>query len=106
MADQLSVHRNPGRNNRAIPFVVVVQSNRFRSAPRRVVVPLVAAEEFGLADSDVGPHFMIGDSEVVLAPLQITHVPDHVLGPAVGSLASEDTRIIRALDAVLNRAWR
>jgi hypothetical protein len=49
---------------------------------------------------------VIGDKEVVLAPLQITHVPFDVLGPAVGSLASEDTRIIRALDAVLSRAWR
>jgi toxin CcdB len=103
MTDQLSVHRNPGRNNRVIPFVVVVQSNRFRSSPRRVIVPLVAAEEFGRADSDVGPHFMIGDREVVLAPLQITHVPHHVLGPSIGSLASEDTRIIRALDALLRR---
>jgi toxin CcdB len=89
-----------------VPFVAVVQSNRLRSAPRRVVVPLVAAEEFGLADSDVGPHFMIGDREVVLAPLQITHVPDHVLGPSVGSLANENTRVIRALDAVLSRTWR
>jgi len=106
MTDQFSVHRNPGRNSRAVPFVVVVQSNRFRNAPRRVVVPLVAAEEFGRADSDVGPHFVIGDREVVLAPLQITHVPDHVLGSSVGSLAGEDTRVIRALDALLGRAWR
>jgi toxin CcdB len=106
MTDQLSVHRNPGRNSRVVPFLIVVQSNRFRSAPRRVVVPLLAAEEFGLADSDVGPHFMIGDREVVLAPLQITHVPLDVLGPSVGSLASEDTRIIGALDAMLSRAWR
>jgi toxin CcdB len=106
MTDQLSVHRNPGRNSRAMPFVVVVQSNRFRSAPRRVVVPLVAAEEFGLAESDVGPHFMISDREVVLAPLQITHVPHRVLGPSVGSLVGEETRIVRALDALLSRAWR
>jgi toxin CcdB len=106
MTDQLSVHRNPGRNSRVVPFLIVVQSNRFRSAPRRVVVPLLAAEEFGLADSDVGPHFVIGGREVVLAPLQITHVPHDVLGPAVASLASEDTRVIGALDAMLSRAWR
>jgi hypothetical protein len=31
MSDQLDVHRNPGRNQRAIPFVVVIQSNRFRA---------------------------------------------------------------------------
>jgi toxin CcdB len=73
---------------------------------RRVVVPLVAAEEFGLADSDVGPHFMISGQEVVLAPLQITNVPRDVLGPSVTSLVSEDGRIVNALDALLSRAWR
>jgi toxin CcdB len=106
MPDQLSVHRNPGRNHEAIPFVVVVQSNRFRNSARRVIVPLVAAEEFGLADSDIGPHFVIGDREVVLAPLQITNVPSNVLGPSLMSLSSEDSRIVNALDALLSRAWR
>jgi toxin CcdB len=106
MPDQLSVHRNPGRNKGVVPFVVVVQSNRFRNSVRRVVVPLVAAEAFALADSDVGPHFMIGDREVVLDPLQITNVPRDLLGPAVGSLTSEESRVINALDALLSRAWR
>ena len=106
MPDQLSVHRNPGRNHQAIPFVVVVQSNRFRNSARRVIVPLVPAEEFGLADNDIGPHFVIGDREVVLAPLQITNVPSNVLGPSLMSLASEDSRIANALDALLSRAWR
>jgi len=106
MTDQLSVHRNPGRNHRVIPFVVVVQSNRFRDSARRVVVPLVAAEEFGLPDSDVGPHFVIGDRTVVLAPLQITNVPCDVLGPSVASLGGDDSRVVNALDALLSRAWR
>jgi toxin CcdB len=106
MSDQLSVHKNPGRNKSAIPFVVVVQSNRFHDAVRRVIVPLVAAEEFKLADSDVGPHFVISDREVVLDPLQITNVPRDALGPSIASLASEDTRVVSALDALLSRAWR
>jgi len=106
MPDQLSVHRNPGRNKDVIPFVVVVQSNRFRNSVRRVIVPLVAAEAFALADSDVGPHFMIGGKEVVLDPLQITNVPRDLLGPPVASLANEDNRVINALDALLSSAWR
>lgn len=106
MPDQLSVHRNPGRNRRVIPFVVVVQSNRFRDSARRVVVPLLSAREFGLADSDIGPHFVIDGQDVVLDPRQITHVPRDVLGASVASLASEDTRIIYALDILLSRAWR
>jgi toxin CcdB len=105
-SDQLSVHRNPGRNRLAIPFVIVVQSNRFRNSARRVIVPLVDAEAFGVAESDVGPGFVIDDRRVVLAPLQITNVANDALGPSIMSLASEDVRIINALDALLSRAWR
>ena len=104
MTDRLSVHRNPGRSRQVIPFVVVVQSNRFRASARRVVVPLLSAEEFGLPDSDIGPHFVIEGRRVVFDPRQITHVPRDVLGPSVGSLASEDARIVNALDAMLSRA--
>src|SRR3984957_9516498 len=100
MPDQLSVYRNPGRSLRVIPFVVVVQCNRFRNSGRRVVVPLVAAEEFGIADSDVGPHFRVEERTVVLAPLQITNVPSAALGPSIASLVSEESRIINALDAI------
>jgi toxin CcdB len=96
MPEQLDVHHNPGRNRRAVPFVVIVQSNRFRLSVRRVVVPLVAAEAFGQADSDFGPHCVIEDPRVVLDPLQITNLPRDLLGPPVLSLAGEDTRIINA----------
>ncbi len=106
MTDQLSVHRNPGRNHRVIPFVVVVQSNQFRGSARRVIVPLLSAEEFGLPDSDIGPQFVIADQRVVFDPRQITNVPRNLLGPSVASLASEDTRIVNYLDMMLSRAWR
>jgi len=106
MPDQLDVHRNAGRNKRNIPFVVVVQSNRFRSISRRVVVPLIVAAEFGRTDNDIQPHFVIAGAEVVLAPLLITNVPADVLGLAVASLVKEETRIVNAMDALLSRAWR
>jgi toxin CcdB len=98
MPDQLDVHRNPGRNKSVIPFVVVVQSNQFREASRRVVVPLVAASAFGSPDGDVGPHFVIDGRTVVLDPLQITNVPGDVLGHSVASLTGEGDRVMRALD--------
>lgn len=101
MSDQFNVHRNPGRTRSVVPFVVVVQSNRFSNAAHQVVVPMVAAEAFGLADSDVGPHFMIGDRKVVLAPLQITNVPSDVLGAPVAA-----ERIMNALEVLLSRARR
>jgi toxin CcdB len=106
MPDQLDVHRNPGRNKSVIPFVVVVQSNQFREAVRRVVVPLVVASAFGSPDSDVGPHFVIDSRTVILDPLQITNVPGDVLGPPVASLTGQGERVMRALDILLSRAWR
>jgi hypothetical protein len=69
-------------------------------------VPLMAAEAFGLPESDVGPHFTVDGREAVLDPLQITNVPRDVLGPPVGSLIGEDVRVIRALDVLLSRDWR
>jgi toxin CcdB len=105
MSDQLSVHRNPGRNKTVLPFVVVVQSNRFRTSGRRVVVPLVVAGAFRAPDSDVGPHFVIEGQEVVLDPLQITNVPRDALGPSVASLVGEEERVVGALDILLSRAW-
>lgn len=106
MPDQFGVHRNPGRNRLVIPFVVVVQSNRFRDSAQRVVVPLVAAAEFGTIDSDIGPQFVIEGKTVVLAPLQIANVPRDLLGPEIASLAAEDRRIVNALDALLCTARR
>jgi toxin CcdB len=106
MPDQLDVHRNPGRNRRTVPFVVVVQSNRFRASARRVVVPLVAADALGQADSDITPHFLIEGQRVVLDPLQIASLPRDLLGPPVMSLVNEEARVINAMDALLSRAWR
>jgi hypothetical protein len=49
---------------------------------------------------------MIENTEVVLAPLQITHVPQTAPRPPVGSLTGEDDRIINASDSLLSRVWR
>ena len=89
-----------------MPFVVVVQSNRFRTSSQRVVVPLMDARAFKFPDSDIAPHFLVGRRTVVLDPLRITNVPVRVLGEAITSLADEDARIINALDTLISRAWR
>lgn len=89
-----------------MPFVVIVQSNRFRASSHRVVVPLMDAKRFKFPDSYVAPHFVVEHREVVLDALRITNVPVRVLGAAVASLAEQDGRIFNALDTLLSRAWR
>ena len=106
MPDQFDVHVKPGATNAVMPFVVIVQSNRFRSSSQRVVAPLLDAKSFKLPDSDVAPHFLVRLRDVVLDPLRITNVPARVLGVAIASLAEEDARIVNALDILLSRAWR
>ncbi|MBO1077062.1 CcdB family protein [Roseomonas marmotae] len=106
MPQQFGVFRNPGRNKAVIPYVLVVQSNRFRHSGRRVVVPLISARSFAPPESDIGPRFIIGGEGVVLDPLQVTNVPAAVLGDPVASLEQEEERIVRALDVMMSTAWR
>ncbi|HEV2673117.1 MAG TPA: CcdB family protein [Aliidongia sp.] len=102
---QFDVHRNIGPQKRDLPFVVVVQSRRFDSSGRRVVVPLTPAAGISFAEGRLNPTFEVEDRLVVLHPLLIVSIALDQLGPKVGSLATEGNRIIAALDLVVSRAW-
>lgn len=98
---QFDVHRNPGRTRAAIPFVLVVQGDRWKDRADRVVVPLVLADEVEYRDPTLNPDFTIDGTAVILNPLQMATIPTRVLGPVVGSLDGEHIRIIAALDAMI-----
>jgi len=98
---QFDVHRNPGRTKAAIPFLLVVQSDRWEERPDRVVVPLVLASEVRYRDRTLNPEFIIDGTAVLMNPLQIVTIPTKVLGPAVGSLDSEHIQVIAALDSLI-----
>lgn len=98
---QFDVHRNPGRTRAAIPFVLVVQGDRWKDRADRVVAPLVLASEVGYRDTTLNPDFTIDGMAVILNPLQLATIPTRVLGPAVGSLDGEHIRVIAALDAMI-----
>jgi toxin CcdB len=101
---QFDVHRNRGGNRDSIPYVVVVQSTLFDNYRRRVVVPLVKASAVGkIANPRFNPTFKIGNSTVVLHPLETVSVAVENLGKPVGSLAPEADRIIGAMDELLLR---
>lgn len=97
---QFDVHRNPGRTKTAIPFVLVVQSDRWESRPDRVVIPLVLASEVGYHDRALNPEFVVDGVAVLMNPLQVATIPTRLLGPAVGSLDSRHNQIITALNAL------
>ena len=103
---QFDVHRNPGRNRDAIPFVVVVQSAVFDDFRRRVVVPLVRKSHLQkIHHARFNPTFVIEGVPVVLHPLKVVSAPLDGLGEPVASLADQGGRIVDALDELLTRAY-
>lgn len=109
MTAQFDVYRNPGKNRTAIPYVVIVQSRYFEKSRRRVVVPLVSAEELNkttrLPTSALNPVFTIEGIRVIFNPLEIVSVPVESLAEWVATLADENDAIIAAMDELLSRAW-
>ena len=105
---QFDVHRNPGRNAAAIPFVVVVQSASFDRLDRRIVVPLVLEDFFDrrarLVHAAAIPSFTVEGIKVVFNPFDMVSVEAKKLGLVASNLAAEGDTIIKALDEVFSRA--
>lgn len=105
---QFDVHRNPGRNPVAIPFVVVVQSAAFDRLGRRLVIPLLAqggaGERVKVPHSDATPCVVVEGHPLVLNPFEMVSVEANRLGQKVTSLAEHGDLIIAALDEVFSRA--
>jgi toxin CcdB len=103
---QFDVHRNPGRNRAAIPYVVIVQSSFYVKTKRRVVVPLVTRDALqALPATAINPLFTVESREVVLNPLEIVSIPLDALGERVATLLAESDAIIAALDELFARGW-
>lgn len=102
---QFDVHHSPGRRQ-DYPYVVVVQSSQFDGYPRRLVIPLARfGEAAARRHPDLTPRIAIAGDVLYLDPLQLQTVPVSALGPAIASLAEDSDRIIKAIDAVITRAW-
>ncbi|HYP33871.1 MAG TPA: CcdB family protein [Burkholderiaceae bacterium] len=106
---QFDVHRNPGINQTAIPYVVVVQSAAFDKLGRRLVIPLLADGDrrtsVRIPHSDTTPIVTVKGRRLVLNPFEMVSVDVRKLGAPVASLANAGDAIIAALDEVLSRAW-
>lgn len=105
---QFDVHRNPGRNQLAIPYVVVVQSAAFDKLARRLVIPLLAEggteARVSIPYSDTTPSIRIDGQRFILNPFEMVSVESSKLGPRVASLADDGDTIVAALDEVFSRA--
>lgn len=106
---QFDVHRNPGQNRDAIPYVVVVQSAAFDKLARRLVVPLLleagVGERVRIPYSDTTPGVTVNGRQLVLNPFEMVSIAADKLGPPIASLADSADAIVAALDEVLSRAY-
>jgi toxin CcdB len=100
MNRQFDVYPNPakiGREDR--PFVVDVQSSRFRDIVTRAVVPLIVRSDV-LETPRLTPMFVVNGKQLYFQPLEIAILPTRLLRRPVANLESERYRIISALDLV------
>ncbi len=101
---QFDVHRNTSKFRSHIPFLLVVQADRFDKATSRVVVPLVAREVMRRPEKVLNLAFRIEGLDVFMEPLQVAAIPRAALGELVCNLADHDIAIIRALDTLIARS--
>lgn len=102
---QFDVHRNTGPMRHAVPYVVVVQSERFHDKATRVVVPLIAVAAPPGIEERLQPAFEIEGRVVRLDPFQMAAVRLERLGDVVTSLAGQGDAVLDSVDLMLTRAY-
>lgn len=96
---QFDVYLNPNPATRkVIPYLLDVQADLLDTLATRVVVPLVLAEEMGLAAKILNPKFKIKSTAVIMSTAELAGVSVRSLGDKATSLKSKRDEIIAALD--------
>lgn len=90
------LNSNPA-TSAAIPYLLDVQTDLLDTLATRVVVPLVLAEEMGLAAKTLNPKFRIKNTAVVMSTAELAGIPLRSLGDKITSLKSKRDEIIAAL---------
>lgn len=91
------LNSNPA-SRKAIPYLLDVQTDLLDTLATRVVVPLVLAEEMGLAAQTLNPKFRIKNTAVIMSTAELAGVSIRSLGDKVASLKGQRDEIIAALD--------
>ncbi len=96
---QFDVYQNPNTATRkTIPYLLDVQTDLLDTLATRVVVPLIKADEMGLAAKHLNPQFKIKGEAVVMSTAELAGVSIRPLGDKVTSLKNKRDEIIAALD--------
>lgn len=97
---RFDVYRNAGPHADTTPFLLDVQSDLLDGLGSRVVVPLRSLAQFANVKLPVRlmPVFKIEETDYLLETPKIAAVPRHILKDPVFSLASDQDKIMAALD--------
>ena len=100
---QFDVCPNLGLSRGAYPFFVIVQTRKLDYLRTRLVVPLGYPTRRELMIP--GLIVKVDAIAYVLVPQDLFPAPLRALGPACGSLASDSTQVIQAIDDVITTAY-
>jgi toxin CcdB len=90
------------RRPRGAPgYLLQVQSDDLDALETRVVAPLLPPDAVPRPIRDLHPHFEIEGQAYLMASQLLGAIPKRELGPAVGSLATHQDDITRALDVLI-----
>ncbi|CAE6856188.1 hypothetical protein R69746_07590 [Paraburkholderia aspalathi] len=96
------LYNNPSSKSRAkSPYLLDVQSDHLGNLMSRVVIPLTRVTgnyTSGKVAQDLAPIIEIGSEKFILETPFLGAIRTSELGPSTGTLKSEQTRILAALD--------
>lgn len=95
---QFDVHRNSSASDAYAPFLLNIQADLLDHLDSRVMVPLIAADQFGRRAHRLHPVFMIDRVEVVMATHLLAAVRTKTPGVIAGNLSSHRGMIVTAVD--------
>jgi len=100
---RFDVYRNSNRKSRdRVPLLLDVQASLLDDLATRLVVPLVAAADFGPAIEKLNPMVRLGNRNYVMATAEMSAVMRKSLGEKVGSLEGQSAEILAAVDFLIS----
>ena len=100
---RFDVFRNPSRRSRErVPFLLDIQADLLSGLVTRLVVPLVAAAEFGPPIEKLNPVFRIAGRAHVMATAEMAAVPIKSVGEKAATLEQHSTEILAAIDFLIS----
>jgi hypothetical protein len=98
---QFEVFENPDRTNLDwVPYVVVVQHDRFSALPRVLVAPLLDGR-LGNPDTELFPKLVVEGRACILDVSDMASIAWKHLATRSGTLVDQHDRIVRAVDMLV-----